>query len=88
MVIPARRSKYSTTKSNSNSRSNNKYSLQNFLTKVCEQRRIGSVYLINGIQLQGIFCSYDNEVIVLGSLKNGQKQIIYQHAIATIILAN
>ena len=41
-----------------------------------------SVYLVNGIKLQGKIESYDQFIILL---KNGNSQIIYKHAISTIV---
>jgi host factor-I protein len=44
-----------------------------------------SVYLVNGIKLQGQIGEYDGVVIVL---KNSVHQMIYKHAVSTIVPAN
>ena len=41
-----------------------------------------SIYLVNGIKLQGKIESYDQFIILL---KNGSSQIVYKHAISTIV---
>ena len=41
-----------------------------------------SIYLVNGIKLQGKIESYDQYIILL---KNGNSQIVYKHAVSTIV---
>lgn len=41
-----------------------------------------SIYLVNGIKLQGKIESYDPYIILL---RNGNSQIIYKHAVSTIV---
>lgn len=41
-----------------------------------------SIYLVNGIKLQGQIDSFDQFVILL---KNTMSQIVYKHAISTIV---
>lgn len=54
----------------------------NFLNKVIEENISVSIYLLNGIKLQGNIHSFDQSVIVL----NGQApQLIYKHSISTIV---
>ena len=54
----------------------------NFLKKVIEENISVSIYLLNGIKLQGNIHSFDQSVIVL----NGQApQLIYKHSISTIV---
>ena len=43
-----------------------------------------AVYLVNGIKLQGQIESFDNFVILL---KNSVSQMIYKHAISTVVPA-
>ncbi|MDW2321331.1 RNA chaperone Hfq [Vibrio sp. 1159] len=43
-----------------------------------------SIYLVNGIKLQGQVSSFDDNVIVL---QNTVKQTVYKHAISTIVPA-
>jgi RNA chaperone Hfq len=56
-----------------------------FLQNLCEQNRFGSIYLISGIQLKGIFTAFDDQAIFLKSQNNSNEQMIYKHAIATIV---
>ena len=56
----------------------------NFLNKVIEENISVSIYLLNGIKLQGKVESFDQFVIVL---KNTVNQMIYKHAISTIVPA-
>ncbi len=41
-----------------------------------------SVYLVNGIKLQGRIDSFDQYVVIL---KNSINQMVYKHAISTIV---
>ena len=43
-----------------------------------------SIYLVNGIKLQGQVDSFDQYVIIL---KNTVNQMVYKHAISTIVPA-
>ncbi len=53
-----------------------------FLDQVSAENIAVSIYLLNGIKLQGHIESYDQYVIVL----NGSApQLIYMHAISTIV---
>lgn len=54
------------------------------LSSICDNNHRGMIYLISGIKLDGYFCDFDNEVIVLESLNRDSKQMVYQHAIATL----
>lgn len=63
--------------------SKNSYSLQEpFLNGVRREKIPVSIYLINGIKLQGVVESFDQFVIML---KNNVSQIVYKHAISTIV---
>lgn len=53
-----------------------------FLNILRKERIPVSVFLINGIKLQGQIDSYDQYVILL---RNSVNQIIYKHAISTIV---
>ncbi|UAJ65040.1 RNA chaperone Hfq [Candidatus Schneideria nysicola] len=58
-------------------------SLQNpFLNTLRRERIPVSIYLVNGIKLQGQIESFDQFVILL---KNTGSQIVYKHAISTIV---
>lgn len=53
-----------------------------FLNILRRERVPVSVFLVNGIKLQGHIDSYDQFVILL---KNAVNQMIYKHAISTIV---
>ncbi len=44
-----------------------------------------SVYLINGIKLSGLVSSFDQYVVLLKDSKSTMDQLIYKHAISTIV---
>ncbi|MDG2252697.1 MAG: RNA chaperone Hfq [Methylophilaceae bacterium] len=52
-----------------------------FLNQVIEEKISVSIYLLNGIKLQGQIESFDQHIIVLNSTS---PQLIYKHAISTI----
>jgi host factor-I protein len=43
-----------------------------------------SIYLVNGIKLQGTIDSFDQFVVLL---KNSVNQMVYKHAISTVVPA-
>jgi host factor-I protein len=53
-----------------------------FLEELCKNKTYVSVFLINGIKLQGFIDAYDNFVILL---KNSASQMVFKHAISTIM---
>lgn len=53
-----------------------------FLNTLRKDRIPVSIFLINGIKLQGIIESFDQFVIVLN---NNSNQMVYKHAISTIV---
>ena len=53
-----------------------------FLNELRKQNTKVSIYLVNGIKLQGQIESFDRFVI---QLKAGVTQIVYKHAISTIV---
>ncbi|MEM9531984.1 MAG: RNA chaperone Hfq [Pseudomonadota bacterium] len=59
------------------------HSLQEpFLNALRRERVPVSIYLVNGIKLQGQIESFDQFVVVL---KNAVSQMIYKHAISTVV---
>ena len=42
-----------------------------------------TLFLMNGFQLRGIIAGYDSFVVVL--LSEGKQQMIYKHAISTLV---
>lgn len=58
-------------------------SLQEPFLNACRRDRVPvSIFLINGIKLQGEIEAFDQFVI---SLKNSVAQLVYKHAISTIV---
>ncbi|MCF6218967.1 MAG: RNA chaperone Hfq [Gammaproteobacteria bacterium] len=53
-----------------------------FLNALRKERIPVSVYLVNGIKLQGQIDSFDQFVVLL---KNSVNQMIYKHAISTVV---
>jgi len=61
------------------------HSLQDpFLNALRKERISVSIYLVNGIKLQGQVESFDQFVVLL---KNTVSQMVYKHAISTIVPA-
>jgi host factor-I protein len=59
------------------------HSLQDPYLNVLRKERIPvSIYLVNGIKLQGQVESFDQFVVLL---KNTVSQMVYKHAISTIV---
>ncbi len=54
-----------------------------FLSQVHRERRPVTIFLMNGYQLRGIVTGFDAFTVVLTS--DGKQQVIYKHAISTII---
>lgn len=55
----------------------------NFLNKLRDDEISVTVFLVNGVKLQGIITSFDNEVLLLR--RDGHTQLIYKHAVSTIM---
>ncbi|BDZ74922.1 MULTISPECIES: RNA chaperone Hfq [Methylophaga] len=55
-----------------------------FLNALRKENIPVSIYLVNGIKLQGQIDSFDQFVILL---KNSVNQMVYKHAISTIVPA-
>ena len=61
------------------------HSLQGpYLNTLRKERIPVSIYLVNGIKLQGQIESFDQFVVLL---KNSVSQMIYKHAISTVVPA-
>ncbi|MCY4330850.1 MAG: RNA chaperone Hfq [Endozoicomonadaceae bacterium] len=59
------------------------HSLQDpYLNMLRKERIQVSIYLVNGIKLQGQIESFDQYVIVL---KNTVSQMVYKHAVSTVV---
>ena len=55
-----------------------------FLNALRKERIPVSIYLVNGIKLQGQIDSFDQFVVLL---RNSVSQMVYKHAISTIVPA-
>lgn len=55
-----------------------------FLNALRKERIPVSIYLVNGIKLQGQIDSFDQFVVLL---KNNVSQMVYKHAISTVVPA-
>jgi len=55
-----------------------------FLNALRKERIPVSIFLVNGIKLQGTIDSFDQFVILL---KNSVSQMVYKHAISTVVPA-
>ena len=60
--------------------------LQDAILKEVRRDRVPvTLFLMNGFQLKGIVTGFDNFVVVLSS--DGKQQMIYKHAISTLVPA-
>ena len=55
-----------------------------FLNALRKEKVPVSIYLVNGIKLQGQIDSFDQFVVLL---KNSVSQMVYKHAISTVVPA-
>jgi host factor-I protein len=55
-----------------------------FLNLLRKEKVPVSIYLVNGIKLQGTVDSFDQFVVLL---KNSVNQMVYKHAISTVVPA-
>lgn len=56
-----------------------------FLNRVRKDKLPVTMFLMNGFQLRGVVTGYDSFVVTLDS--EGKQQMIYKHAISTIVPA-
>lgn len=54
-----------------------------FLAKARRANLFVTVFLMNGFQMHGVVAGFDNFTVILNS--DGKQQLIYKHAISTII---
>lgn len=55
----------------------------NFLNKLKDNETSVTVFLVNGVKLQGIITWFDDATILLR--RDGHTQLIYKHAVSTIM---
>lgn len=54
-----------------------------FLNHVRKQKVPVTVFLVNGVKLQGVITWFDNFCVLLR--RDGQSQLVYKHAISTVM---
>ena len=54
-----------------------------FLNHVRKNKTPVTVFLVNGVKLQGIVTSFDNFSVLLR--RDGHTQLVYKHAISTVM---
>jgi len=64
--------------------SDRKQNLQDtFLNSVRKSKTSLTIFLVNGVKLQGVVTWFDNFCVLLR--RDGQVQLVYKHAISTIM---
>jgi host factor-I protein len=54
-----------------------------FLSHLCERKGASTVFLINGVKLQGVITAFDETSLLLR--RESHEQLVYKHAISTIM---
>lgn len=54
-----------------------------FLNSVRKQKTPVTVFLVNGVKLQGVITWFDNFCVLLR--RDGHSQLVYKHAISTVM---
>lgn len=57
-----------------------------FLNKIRKEKQTVTVFLVNGVKLQGVLTWFDNFSILLK--REAHIQLVYKHAISTIMPSN
>ena len=57
----------------------------NFLNKIKKEEQAVTIFLVNGVKLNGTITSFDNSTIVLQ--KDNNTQLVYKQAISTVMPA-
>ena len=93
MPEPDRRARDRVAKNNNNTKDNKKdmtvateksQNVQDvFLNHVRKQKTPVTVFLVNGVKLQGIITWFDNFSVLLR--RDGHTQLVYKHAISTVM---
>ena len=60
-----------------------KNALADFLNDIKENKIAVTVFLINGVKLQGVITYFDDSSLLLR--RDGHTQLVYKHAISTIM---
>ncbi len=57
-----------------------------FLNETRREHQLVTVFLMNGFQMKGVITGFDSFVVCLVS--DGRQQMIYKHAISTVVPAH
>lgn len=57
-----------------------------FLNHIRKEKNSVTIFLVNGVKLQGIVTWFDNFSVLLR--RDGHTQLVYKHAISTIMPSN
>ena len=57
-----------------------------FLNETRKEHQLVTVFLMNGFQMKGVITGFDSFVVCLVS--DGRQQMIYKHAISTVVPAH
>jgi host factor-I protein len=57
-----------------------------FLNEIRKEHQLVTVFLMNGFQMKGVITGFDNFIVCLVS--EGRQQMIYKHAISTVVPAH
>lgn len=60
----------------------------NYLEKLFKDNVHVAIYLINGIKLSGLISAFDESTLLLKDSKSTIEQLIYKHAISTVVPHN
>jgi host factor-I protein len=56
-----------------------------FLEQLCKQKASLTIFLVNGVKLQGMVTAFDGFTVLL--VRDGLSQLVYKHAISTVMPA-
>ena len=56
------------------------------LNEARKEHQLVTVFLMNGFQMKGVITGFDNFIVCLVS--DGRQQMIYKHAISTVVPAH
>ncbi len=54
-----------------------------FLEHLCQDRVSTTIFLVNGVKLQGVITCHDQTSVLLR--RDGHAQLVYKHAISTVM---
>lgn len=54
-----------------------------FLDNLCKEKVSTTIFLVNGVKLQGVITCYDKSSVLLR--RDGHAQLVFKHAISTVM---